>query len=120
MRLRGYVATVREAVSMTEDLAALALIELRGEIRSRLKYVLALAIATLLAVVTVLFAGVMMLVVAWDTPYRVATAIALVVVPLVLSVGIAWQVTHRWRNDQWLAATRSETRECYTWLKSKL
>ena len=120
MRLRGYVATVREAVGMTEDLAALALIELRGEFRSRMKYLLALAIATLLAVVAVLFAGVMLLVIAWDTPYRLASAIGLVVVPLVVSVCIALPVTHRWRNDQWLSATRSESRECYTWLKSKL
>ncbi len=120
MRLRAYMAMTREALSMTEDLAALALIELRAEIRSRMKYVLALAIAAVLVVVAIIFAGVMTLVIAWDTQYRIAIAIGLALVPLVASACIALPFTRRWRNDQWLSATRSESREFYTWLKSKL
>ena len=120
MRIREYAGTARAALSMAEDLSQLAVLEFREELRSRVKYIAALAIAILLGVLAVFYVGIAVIVLAWETDYRVASAIAVFLLPLALAVGIALTVLHRWRNDRWLTATREESRELYLWLKTKL
>ena len=120
MRLRAYATTAREALGMVEDMAALAALEFRDEISARVKYLCALAVAGLLGLIGLLFAGVMVLVIAWETQYRIHAAVALMVVPLIAACALAFVFLRRWRADAWLATTRHELREFYTWLKAKL
>lgn len=120
MRLREYAGTAREALGMVEDLTALAMAEMRQELRSRMKYLAGLAIAAVLGFIAVLYLGIVALVFAWDTEYRTATAIAVLLLPLAAAVAIAFLVLRQWRNDRWLSVTRAESREFYQWLKSKL
>jgi len=120
MRLWRYTETAREGLGMMEDIATLALVELHGELQSRLRYILALVLALALALLTIFFTGAMLLVIAWETPYRVPTAAALAIAPLVLAAILVIVVKRRWRNDRWLTATRGELREFYRWLKSML
>ena len=120
MRIREYAGTARAALGMAEDLSQLALIELREELRARAKYLAGLAIAGLLGVLALFYVGIAIIVLAWETEYRIASALAVFILPLVAAAIIAMVVMRRWRNDRWLAATREETREFYLWLKTKL
>lgn len=120
MRIREYAGTARAALSMVEDLSQLAVIEFREELRSRVRYMAALAIAVLLGLLAVFYVGIAVIVLAWETDYRIAAAIAVFLVPMAVAVGIALMVLRRWRNDRWLSATREESREFYLWLKTKL
>jgi uncharacterized membrane protein YqjE len=120
MRLRRYTVTAREGLGMVEDIATLALVEMRGELRTRLKYVFALLAALALGLLTLFFTGALLLVIAWETPYRVPTAVALAIAPIIVAAIVVIMIRERWRNDQWLTATRSELREFYRWLKAML
>ena len=120
MRIREYAGTARAALSMVEDLSQLALIELREEMSARMKYIAGLAVALLLGIIALFYMGIVVIVLAWETDYRIASAIAVLVLPLAAAIVIAMTVLHRWRSDRWLAATREETREFYLWLKTKL
>ena len=120
MRIREYAGTARAALGMAEDLTQLAMVELRQELNARLKYIAALAAAALLGVIALFYAGIVVIVLAWETDYRIASALAVLAVPLLGAAAIAWTVLRRWRNDRWLTATREESREFYLWLKTKL
>jgi uncharacterized membrane protein YqjE len=120
MRIREYAGTARAALAMVEDLSQLALLELREELNARVRYVAALAAAALLGVIALFYVGIVVIVLAWETDYRIATALAVLIVPLVAAAIIAWMALRRWRDDRWLTATREESREFYLWLKTKL
>lgn len=120
MRIREYAGTARDALAMVEDLSQLALLELREELNARVRYVAALAAAVLLGVIALFYLGIVAIVLAWETDYRIATALAVLIVPLVAAAIIAWMALRRWRDDRWLTATREESREFYLWLKTKL
>lgn len=120
MRIREYAGTARAALGMAEDLSQLALLELREELNARMKYIAALGAAALLGVMALFYVGIFVIVAAWETDYRVASALAVLVLPLAAAAAITWRVLRRWRNDRWLTATREESREFYLWLKTKL
>ena len=120
MRIREYAGTARAALGMAEDLSQLALIEFREELRSRFKYMAGLAAALVLGIIALFYFGIVVIVLAWETDYRIASAIAVLILPLAAAIVIAMTVLRRWRNDRWLTATREESREFYLWLKTKL
>lgn len=120
MRIREYAGTARAALGMAEDISQLALLELREELNARMKYIAALAAAALLGVIALFYVGIVVIVLAWETDYRIASALAVLILPLAGAAAITWIVLRRWQNDRWLTATREETREFYLWLKTKL
>ena len=120
MRIREYAGTARAALGMAEDLSQLALVELQAELQARAKYVAGLALAALLGIVALFYVGIVVIVLAWETDYRIASAVTVLVLPLAAAATIAFLVLRRWRRDRWLTATRAETREFYLWLKTKL
>ena len=120
MRIREYAGTARAALGMAEDLSQLALIEFRQELRSRMKYLAGLALAGILGTLALFYSGIVAIVLAWETDYRIATALAVLILPLAAAIATAMMVLRRWRNDRWLTATREESREFYLWLKTKL
>ena len=120
MRIREYAGTARAALGMAEDLSQLALVEFREELRARAKYIAGLAVAAVLAIIALFYVGIVVIVLAWETDYRIASAITVLVVQLAAAALIAFLVLRRWRNDHWLTATRAESREFYLWLKTKL
>jgi uncharacterized membrane protein YqjE len=105
---------------MAEDLSQLALLELREELNARMKYIFSLAAAALLGSIALFYVGIVVIVAAWETDYRIAAAFAALILPLVAAAAIMLTVLRRWRNDRWLTATREESREFYLWLKTKL
>lgn len=120
MRLRRYAATARETFGMLEDLAALAAVELRGELKTRASYLVGLVVAAILGTLALLFIGISLVVIAWDTPYRIATVLSWTLLLIVTTLGIALTVVRRWRAEVWLPSTRGEIREIYLWLKSRI
>ena len=120
MRIREYAGTARAALGMAEDLSQLAVIEFREELRSRMKYIAGLAVALVLGIIALFYVGIVVIVLAWETEYRIASAIGALILPLAAAIVIAMTVLRQWRNDRWLNATREETREFYLWLKTKL
>ena len=120
MRIREYAGTARAALGMVEDLSQLAIVELQEELRARAKYMAGLALAGLFGILALFYSGIVVIVLAWETDYRIASAVAVLVLPLVAAALIAFLVLRRWRKDRWLTATRAETREFYLWLKTKL
>ena len=113
MRIREYAGTARAALGMAEDLSQLALIEFREELRARMRYVAGLAVALVLGIIALFHVGNLDIVLAWQTVYRSASAIAVLILPLAAAIIIAMMVLRRWRSDRWLTATREETREFY-------
>ena len=120
MRIREYAGTARAALGMVEDLSQLAMLELREEMQSRVKYIAGLAAALVLGIIALFYVGIVVIVLAWETDYRVASAFVVLIVPLAAAITIAMMVLRRWRRDRWLTATREESREFYLWLKTKL
>lgn len=120
MRIREYAGTARAALGMAEDLSQLAMVELQEELRARARYVAGLALAGLLGILALFYSGIVVIVLAWETDYRIASAVAVLMLPLVAAALIAFLVLRRWRKDRWLTATRAETREFYLWLKTRL
>lgn len=120
MRIREYAGTARAALGMAEDLSQLALVEFREELRSRAKYIAGLAVAALFGILALFYVGIVVIVLAWETDYRIASAVAVLILPLATAAIVGFLVLRRWRNDHWLTATRAESREFYLWLKAKL
>jgi hypothetical protein len=121
MFFKRYRELAQEAFGKAEDICALAQGEFREEVRERVGVLPALAGGVLAGLLACGFACAALLIVAWDTPYRIPVALGL---PLALGglAGVLLGMARtRWRRrKEFFNLTRVELRESYWWLKHRL
>ncbi len=99
----------------------LARIEWREEKTRLLKMLLLGLVGFACTLCVMLFVGILVLVLSWDTPYRIL-AISIIIALYGLGIGFAWQRIHALSmlNSQSFAATREELATDLALIKSRL